>query len=875
MSRSGGRRALRRHLAFPLVACLAGAGAHAETGPLSPAEQQGWLDWLIPLPHEIRVQRAVTVKPADVGLQPGPAPGAVTQQALSDLRGLFKERAGVDPSGAAFKIALKLADGTQQQAAAARLRGFPNSEQAYLIESDGDKALTVAALTEKGLYYGAQTVRQLLERTLAPAAVTVPLVSVADWPDFEERGMWNTPVSLCPWYASLKLNFADVHSSLKFHADKPVAASFDRRIWELERAHAMRDVVRVTHLNYWYKLYGLSKLYPDVVGKGKEAIVVGEAYKRVGRDIPVICASNPRWPKLVAEALESLAAQGVREVSVWLSEFTGHCQCKPCLAAAQVANETRCVLAGWRRARARHPDLTLRIFYSQGDASTATSECLRSVPAEVKIERVYSVYKPFLEAAARGQWVCTYTGVGLTGIHLLFCGDPLHAGLKRAFDNRLKGHFIMGSHPGLTRVPAYFRALYDYRVHAQAEWAWNVKGRDPAAFRLAWATRHGYEPAGKAAEWLAAAERLSAALSAGRGYAGFSASSVFLGLSAKIRGRREVSFYTDEVLAQLTELVASMLPLAEGLGKPDLAHETRYYAAFLAAHRALNTLSTSLRKLDASRPETRTEVEARASALASALRALGGRQQERFDLLTCEPAAFAETLKERGRRSWDAVLKEISAAVAEVLSRADVAERLRPELSIPWTDAPPRVDGALDENLWRHSARIEGLLDKDAQPATPSAEVRICRDDKSLYVAFACIEPTPDRIRRTAVQEADAFRDDCVAVLLKPGKGAEHFQFAVSAGGVKFDQRSGLDGRDAEGYSPEWSAAVRIAEQQWTAEMAIPLAALGVGHLRPGAIWGGMFGRCRRAGGPGALELSSWTGSVTWHNVAEYGWLRF
>ena len=66
---------------------------------------------------------------------------------------------------------------------AERLAKLPNSEQAYLIEPLGDDKLVLAALSPKGVYYAAQTMRQLLSRQIGHEAVSVPLATVTDWPD--------------------------------------------------------------------------------------------------------------------------------------------------------------------------------------------------------------------------------------------------------------------------------------------------------------------------------------------------------------------------------------------------------------------------------------------------------------------------------------------------------------------------------------------------------------------------------------------------------------------------------------------------------------------------------------------------------------------
>ena len=60
---------------------------------------------------------------------------------------------------------------------AGELRTVPNNTQAYVIQPSGDARLVLAALHPKGVYYAAQTLRQLLDRGIAKETVTVPLVA--------------------------------------------------------------------------------------------------------------------------------------------------------------------------------------------------------------------------------------------------------------------------------------------------------------------------------------------------------------------------------------------------------------------------------------------------------------------------------------------------------------------------------------------------------------------------------------------------------------------------------------------------------------------------------------------------------------------------
>jgi len=179
--------------------------------PVAKDEAQGWLNHLLPLPHEITIAKSVTIKPADLGIVVKTDAGPVQRQILADLTALFQERAGQAPSGTAFQIILGVLDEKGQIEGhtvtdAVRLKSCPNSVQAYIIRPDGNNRLVVAALNEKGLYYGGQTLRQLLAAKLTRDAVTIPLATVTDWPDMEERGVWHAPFKAMPWMAALKLN---------------------------------------------------------------------------------------------------------------------------------------------------------------------------------------------------------------------------------------------------------------------------------------------------------------------------------------------------------------------------------------------------------------------------------------------------------------------------------------------------------------------------------------------------------------------------------------------------------------------------------------------------------------------------------------------
>ena len=69
-------------------------------------------------------------------------------------------------------------------------------------------------ITDRGAYYAVMTLYQLLEPFMTETSVAIPLAKVRDWPDIEERGLWNYPPDWMPWLTSMKLNYGRLNIKL-------------------------------------------------------------------------------------------------------------------------------------------------------------------------------------------------------------------------------------------------------------------------------------------------------------------------------------------------------------------------------------------------------------------------------------------------------------------------------------------------------------------------------------------------------------------------------------------------------------------------------------------------------------------------------------
>jgi hypothetical protein len=188
----------------------------------------------------------------------------------------------------------------------------------------------------------------------------------------------------------------------------------------------------------------------------------------------------------------------------------------------------------------------------------------------------------------------------------------------------------------------------------------------------------------------------------------------------------------------------------------------------------------------------------------------------------------------------------------------------------PRTASPPIIDGDLGDDCWEDAFLVENLTlpESSETPAEPM-KFRICFDGATLYCAFTCIEPHPQKLKlRHREDSGDIWQDDCIELFLR-GEGGrlEYDQFIVNAAGAKWSLRH--RGGQSLDTPRDWKAAVRVGEKEWTVEMALPLSAIGIDEVRPGHLVELKVGREDHTGK--GTALSAWPPGGSYGGGDGYG----
>jgi hypothetical protein len=180
-------------------------------------------------------------------------------------------------------------------------------------------------------------------------------------------------------------------------------------------------------------------------------------------------------------------------------------------------------------------------------------------------------------------------------------------------------------------------------------------------------------------------------------------------------------------------------------------------------------------------------------------------------------------------------------------------------LAASWTDAPPAIDGRLDEPAWAAADTATGFLQIQPRPGAPASErtvARVLYDAGSLYVGVRMYDSAPDSIVARLVRRDEFIYSDWVLIGIDSYYDRRTaFAFGLNPRGVKMDFFLFNDTGSDPGWDAVWDGAARVDSLGWTAEFRIPLSQLRFDAGAEERVWGVNFQRviARRD------ESSSWS----------------
>jgi len=175
------------------------------------------------------------------------------------------------------------------------------------------------------------------------------------------------------------------------------------------------------------------------------------------------------------------------------------------------------------------------------------------------------------------------------------------------------------------------------------------------------------------------------------------------------------------------------------------------------------------------------------------------------------------------------------------------ADGRREMLAVP-AGGPIRIDGVLDEAVWKRTEPSSDFVQSEpltGQPATERTDVWVAFDDQNLYIAAYMHDRDASGLVvndiRKDFKEED--QDDFEVLLDTFGDRRNGYVFSTNVEGARHDRQVALEGREInQSFDAVWEVRTQRLADGWSAELRIPFRALRF-DASGGPMWGINFSR--------------------------------
>ncbi len=171
-----------------------------------------------------------------------------------------------------------------------------------------------------------------------------------------------------------------------------------------------------------------------------------------------------------------------------------------------------------------------------------------------------------------------------------------------------------------------------------------------------------------------------------------------------------------------------------------------------------------------------------------------------------------------------------AAASAQISDTRTAAQRLHVQ-AVP-VGEPIRLDGVLDEGVWRTATPAAGFVQaepSEGQASSERTEVRVAYDGSNLYIGAMLYDSDPNGLVVTDIKkDFTETAQDAFSVILDTFKDRRNgYLFSTNPEGARADQQVANEGRE---INASWDAVWRVrttrTPEGWTVEMEIPFRSL-------------------------------------------------
>ena len=150
-----------------------------------------------------------------------------------------------------------------------------------------------------------------------------------------------------------------------------------------------------------------------------------------------------------------------------------------------------------------------------------------------------------------------------------------------------------------------------------------------------------------------------------------------------------------------------------------------------------------------------------------------------------------------------------------------------------------KVDGRLDEAIWRELAGADGFLVSDPETLAKPAYTTIVKafyTDEGLYVGVDMEQPRATLIRRLSSRDGRRVNRDAIGITLDTsGEGRYGYWMNVALGGSQSDGTVLPERQFSSDWDGAWYSGTAVTENGWSAEILVPWSQVGMprtGSLR-------------------------------------------